>query len=75
MNHWPLPTARKLPSHSVEGDTAFPNLAITCPQCRSMLSKKVAAHRENSVSSKSAQERRFFAADADHWQAVLDRAA
>jgi hypothetical protein len=75
LNHYPLPIGRKVPSHGATGDTANPNAAITCPHCRAMLERKVAAHSENAKTSRSAQERQFFTADAAHWQALLTRTA
>lgn len=71
-NHLPL-YGRKAPAHAVEGDTADPWGAITCKQCRQMLTTKVSAHSKLGVESKSAQERAFFSKDAAAWQAVLAR--
>lgn len=70
LNHYPL--GRKFPSHAAAADTCSPKAAITCPACRAMLEWKVAAHRLEAAASRSGQKRAFFAADANHWQAVLD---
>ena len=74
LNHWPL-FGRNLRSECKPlGGTADPHAAITCPHCRAMLANKVAAHTETAAKS-NGSEKRFFNADAAHWQAVLDRAA
>lgn len=73
LNHWPL-FGRNLRSECKPlGGTADPHAAITCQHCRDMLAKKVAAHSATASVSKGS-EKRFFSADAKHWQAVLDRA-
>jgi hypothetical protein len=72
MNHWPI-FGRTVPPHGAAQDTADPHTPITCPVCRNMLANKVAAHQDEAKRSRSVQQRQFFAADAAHWQAVLDR--
>jgi hypothetical protein len=76
FNHWPL-MRRQPPSEcGVIGDTADPHAAITCPCCRDRLASKVSAHRAESARAKpGSQQSRFFAGDAAHWQAILDRPA
>ena len=74
INHLPL-FGRSLRSECKPiGGTADPHAAITCPMCRAMLEAKVSAHSaQSSMGKPGGQEARFFAADAAHWQAVLDR--
>jgi len=71
MNHYPIPTRAKLPSHAQAGDTADAFAAITCPHCRDMLSTKVAAHRAEAQDAKSADYRAFSSGTTDYWQGVL----
>lgn len=71
MNHYPIPTRAKLPSHAQAGDTADAFAAITCPHCRAMLAKKVDAHRAEAAATKSADYRAFSTGTADYWQGVL----
>lgn len=76
MNHYPIPTARKLPSHAAEGDTAFSTAAITCPRCRTNLMGKIAAHRANADRAQIGSQVQIFESGvANNWQAVLDQAA
>lgn len=76
MNHYPLPTARKLPAHAVEGDTALSTAAITCPCCRENLKAKIEAHRSNAAYAKMGSQTQVFEASvANQWQAVLDQTA
>ena len=70
VNHWPYMPAGMRPAHAAPYDTLFAEAAITCPVCREMLEKKVAAHSKAGATKK---EREFFTADAKRWQAVLDR--
>lgn len=73
MNHYPLPIARKLPSHAATGDTANPNTHIDCPICRNMLAESGLAHREEAISSRSEQHRSFFNSDAARREAILNQ--
>lgn len=74
LNHLPLFKSNLRSECKPLGGTADPHAAITCPHCRAMLASKVAAHTLTAEKS-NASERQFFAADAAHWQAVLDGVA
>lgn len=73
-NHWPL-VGRSLRGECKPiGGTANPHEPITCPHCRAMIGRKIAAHTAEAARSKpGSQDERFFTGDAAHWQSVLDR--